>query len=507
MPRVPVRRPPTPPVLRWARLGAARPASPADALRRMGRRLGASVLVWPLGASVLGVLLAVLSGWVDQTVPAQAVPTALWVEADTASLLLATLAGVLVTVVAVLFWVRAAAVQLAAGQLSARVLQSYLGDRFQQATMGFVVGTFVHVVAVLWALPAQDASQPHLSALGAVALVVGAVLMILTAVVRSSHALRASAVADRIAETAIQRIQDQAIPGDDDHRVGQRAWREPPAAESEALQAHGSGWVCAIDEEQLLASVPPGAVVRLQVRLGDFVTRGATLAEVWLPRGSLADDASRAASLRAAFALGDARDLHHDVAYALRLLGDIAQRALAPGTNDFGAAQEAIVRLGAVLREVLVREPPVTPRTDDEDRWLLRPRDLDARGYVREAFERVRVDGARYPSVAAELLRTLGMLRQAVLEAGLDEHEPALCEQAELVLDSSAHAGLLPADLGALEELAVALGLRERAPTPANVVTPAEGAEASPIAAASALSGTAAVADDGAAEAASSGRG
>ncbi|MGM0675509.1 MAG: DUF2254 family protein, partial [Spirochaetota bacterium] len=159
-----------------------------------------SVFLWPVICTVGGFALALLTLSLDAVFGPRALPAALRVEPESARALLATLAGVLVTVVSVLFWVRAAAVQLAAGQFSARVLQGYLGDRFQQAAMAFVAGTFVHLVVVIWSLPRGSEGMPYIACLGAVVLVLVTIFMILISVVRSSTDLRASTVTNRIAE-------------------------------------------------------------------------------------------------------------------------------------------------------------------------------------------------------------------------------------------------------------------------------------------------------------------
>ena len=492
-----------PPALRRVRFASSQPVG---LVRRFLDRLNSgrqSVFFWPIACTLGGFLTATATLSFDAAVGAGAIPPVLRIQVENARSLLATIAGVLVTVVSVLFWVRAAAIQLAAGQFSARVLQGYLGDRFQQAAMAFVAGSFVHVVVVLRALPGDGGDMPYVATLGAVTLVVVTIFMILTSVVRSSTDLRASTVTDRIAEATIRRIHAQAIPGDDSREIQARSWTEPPSEETVPIRADRTGWIREIDEEALLASIPPGGVVILQVRVGNFVTPEAELARYWIAGEARntdndAPDESEPTKLRSAFKLGPSRNVEHDVGYGLRVLADIAQRALAPGTNDYGAAGEALVRIGAVLREVLVRQPPVTPRTDHENRWIIRPRELDARGYISEAFDRIRVDAAGYPSVCAEILRTLGMLIQAVQSAGNNDYVPALKDEASLVLATAQNAGILEQDLLLLRKLALALKLVS-VPAPAYATEaaerPTESDVAATVAASTALAGSTAVAD------------
>jgi hypothetical protein len=68
-------------------------------------------------------------------------------------------------------------------------------------------------------------------------------------------------------------------------------------------------------------------VIGLCHPVGDFVTRGTPLLEVWGPPGL---DASR---LRGLISLGVERTLEQDAAFALRIMVDIALAALSPAVN------------------------------------------------------------------------------------------------------------------------------------------------------------------------------
>ena len=67
--------------------------------------------------------------------------------------------------------------------------------------------------------------------------------------------------------------------------------------------------------------------------------------------------------------------MHNDIAFGVRQLLDIAERALSPGINDPTTALQAVNELHAVLRAMCARPDPPAYLSDDEDtvRAVYRP--------------------------------------------------------------------------------------------------------------------------------------
>ena len=499
-----------------------RAAAAVAAGLRWAARARHGVLFYPVVLSAVGVLGAHLMLAVDGLVQAGTLPIWATLTPSAATTLLATLAGALITVVGLLFWVRAAQVSLAATQFSARMLTGYLGDRRLQLTMGFVIGAFSYVVAVLAHIPAPADGAPGLTPdLAVVVAIVGvlaAVLRIVAAVMYGARMTHASEIVDSIAQATVARIRQDGVPGvtgdDDEANEGVRALPDLDARPLVPVEAPTSGWVRDVDEDALLDALGPNEVVSLRVRLGEFVTEGQTVAVVW-PRpapspveadpagedGGDGEDAGRPVAagedpqaaadptagehqaadgaiasadpslheppgpvvdheaVTGALTVGSSRSVATDVSYGLAQLVDVVQRALAPGNNDLTAASEAIQRLGVVLRELMIRDDHATSRVDEHRRWVLRPRELGTAGYLRLAFERVRIDGAAYPSVTAELLGTLGMLRAAALRAGRPDRAALCAQQARRLLSSASQSGTSADDQAELLVRAEELGL------------------------------------------------
>ena len=105
------------------------------------------------------------------------------------------------------------------------------------------------------------------------------------------------------------------------------------------------------------------------------------------------------------------------------------------------------MNLGAVLREILLRDLPPTVLRDERGRHLIRPHELNHADYVGRAFDQIRVAGAHQPTVAQYLLETLGLLRGEVEQAGLADRAEPLRRQARLVLTTCRSGSPLPEDL------------------------------------------------------------
>ena len=114
-----------------------------------------------------------------------------------------------------------------------------------------------------------------------------------------------------------------------------------------------------------------------------------------------------------------------------------------------------ILRLGSVLRPLLLAELPAQSVRDPSGRILLTPYDLDHPEYIAHAFDQLRLYAAPHPHVVLALIRTLRMLRDGCTAAGnRAEVVAALDRQIALVLDECRAAKPLPADLAKIEAVA-----------------------------------------------------
>src|SRR3954452_16075317 len=156
--------------------------------------------------------------------------------------------------------------------------------------------------------------------------------------------------------------------------------------------------------------------------MGDFVPAGAPLVRV---RDGVVPEDAVLAHVR----LEDERTHEHDPAYGIRKLVDIAERASADPFDDPTTTVQAIDRLHDCLRLLAGRRLPSGRYTDAAGAPRLLVRELQWPGYVRLAFDEVRLVASQNPQTARRLRAALLDL----LDAAPDDRRPPLERQLRLL--------------------------------------------------------------------------
>lgn len=161
------------------------------------------------------------------------------------------------------------------------------------------------------------------------------------------------------------------------------------------------GWVTSIDNRHLLDAVDDGGVLRVDVEVGDYVHSGTMLATVW----TLDPPSGLESAIREAIGTGTNRKIEGDPRFGLRLLSDIARRALSPGINDPATAVDVVTQLEEPLGEVLTRDLPHRVIGDcGNNRRLFRPDRPDRDDYIRSALQGIRLNAGAQPEVIRAII-------------------------------------------------------------------------------------------------------
>jgi uncharacterized membrane protein len=339
-------------------------------------------------------------------------------SAEAARVVLSTIAGSVVTIVALTFSITIVVLQLAATQYTPRILRQFLRDRTTQLTAGYYVGVFVYCLLVLRTVRGSGVGGaefvPALSITVAILLAVGALALLIVFIDNIARLIQVANVVPRITRDAAHAAREAARRGTGG------AWR--PVGAPAALRAQRPGYVRRITPADAAAHLPTGPWwIEAVAGPGSFVTTVDVIAHVW--PAERAEEARTA--VEASFAIANERDVADDPALGLRQLADIAIRALSPGVNDpttavmcIGYLRELAVQLSAGGRE----------RVDQYEDPALTFRIVGPRPEV--LFEPL-VEVGRYAighvRVAAEILAAIGdvarrgeipALRRASIELG-----------------------------------------------------------------------------------------
>jgi uncharacterized membrane protein len=181
----------------------------------------------------------------------------------------------------------------------------------------------------------------------------------------------------------------------------------------------------AIDEVKLqsLAS-SSGGIVEVVATVGDTMVEGMELLRVYGSKEEINDQA-----LRTAFIVGEQRAFDQDPKYAIRLLVDIAIRALSPAINDPTTAVQALDQIEDLLRRLGRRRLEIGAIHDGEGDLRLVTPHPSWDDFLALAFDEIRVYGAS----SVQVMRRMKALASDLIDFLPEERrKPVLRQQRRL---------------------------------------------------------------------------
>ena len=326
--------------------------------------------IWPIPVAYL--LLACVLGIglprLDRAL-GDAVPAAFGVGA--AQALLTAFATGLITVMGFIISVVIAGLTFSGTTVTPRMVREMQRNTTIRHVFGLLLLSVVYAFLVLNRVaPPHDSNYvPDLAVWLVVPLLVIDVIGLLLLVRQMGHTLRLVEIIDSVYHRAQQVIATMYPYALDAHRDGTEMTSGIDGPAYTLVNQERSGVVAALDVRELLAEATrANTTFELACAIGSYLPAGRPLLHVADRPSSMDIDEER---LLHAVVVGDERTIDQDPLYALRLLVDIATRALSPAVNDPSTAVQAIDRIGAIL-------------------WLLASRRLD-RGSIRDETGRVRL--------------------------------------------------------------------------------------------------------------------
>jgi uncharacterized membrane protein len=299
---------------------------------------------------------------------------------------------------------------MATSTFSARYMRLWYRDRVLHVLLAMLAGTFTFSFTLLARV--EQGSVPSLGVTVTGALMAADLFMFLFFLDRFVHRLRPVAVA-ALAAAAGKRAFHAVVAAADAPDAPEVIRRPPdlPGEPTAVVRATTGGSIQAIDTSGLvrIAREHGSTLVLLHV-VGDFVPAGAPVIHVY---GSGAGDERSQRRLRDTIVLAVERTIEQDPAFAVRIMVDIAIKALSPAVNDPTTAVQVINHLGDLLHVIgatdFRREPP---RDGRAGRVLLRARGWEQ--YLALGVTEIRAYGASSIQVARRLRAMLLELHDVV---------------------------------------------------------------------------------------------
>jgi uncharacterized membrane protein len=304
------------------------------------------------------------------------------------------------------------AIQVAGGQLTPRIIATtLLRDNVVRYSVGLFVFTLLFAVLSLNRLGER---VPEIVSLLVAVLGIVCVATFLFLIDYAARLLRPVSIAARVGEQGLAVIES-VYPDP----VGAADARQPPAQArptgpdgTARLVRHlgNSGILLAVDLANLaVLAERAGGVVELLPQVGDFVAQGEPLFALYAGAADLDDRL-----LESAVALGPERTLEQDPLFALRILVDIALKALSAAINDPTTAVLAIDQIQRLLRTVGLRDLQREVIADRGGRARVLYRTPDWEDYVHIACTEIRTCGAGNVQVARRLRAMLDHVAAAL---------------------------------------------------------------------------------------------
>ena len=311
-------------------------------------------------------------------------------------------------------------VQFSAIAYSPRLVHWIVRDRVLWHALGVFTATFLYALgAIAWLDRNHSGTTPVLTGWPVILLMLASVAMLV-------------ALVDRISLFQIRRML--SLTGDHGRQVIETMYPplEAPIASVAArefqqypetqtlLHVGRPRAIQYLDERSLFAlSSSAGGIVEIVSPAGDFVVEGTVLLRVYGAARQIDEKA-----LRRAIGMGGDRTFEQDPKYAIRLLVDIAIKALSPAINDPTTAVQALDQIEDLLRRLGSRRLEIDATRDSSGKLRLVIPHPAWEDFLDLAFEEIRYYGAN----SVQVMRRMKALLSDLISALPQERHQALLQ-------------------------------------------------------------------------------
>jgi uncharacterized membrane protein len=362
---------------------------------RLIRAIRTGLWFTPLVCVLSGLVLAICTTLIDRHW-GPFVPRGLTGTPRDVQQVLGTTASSIVTLMGLVLTMTLVVVQLAMGQFSSRIVRPLLENHPSQIVIGLFGATLVQAVITLRGVDVVQGQVPGLSVLVSYALFLTSLVMLVFYTHKIGITLRSSSLIDTAGDRGIKLV-DELFP-----TSGATSTEDP------VIASRTAGVVVRLLRERIVdAARKADCTLELIPMMGDFVPHDSPLFRIHGDESRV--DHKKVAEL---VILGDERALKEDLGAAMRALVDIADRGLQQPFSDPTTAVQSIHRLHDLLRRLAGRPFPDGIHRDEDGviRFVEPVRTWD--GYVRLAFDEIRVAGAHSPQIPRRLRAALDDLKR-----------------------------------------------------------------------------------------------
>ena len=357
--------------------------------------------------------------------------------------LYSAVASGMITLTAVVFSLTFLIVQFSSTAYSPRLVLWMARDPFLSHALGVFVGTFIYALtALVWVDRNGTSSVPLATFICAVVWLLASVGMF-TALVQKVGVLQIGETLQSINKTGRKVIAEMYPKPWRDSVVTVQVDTENRKPDQVLMYSGRPQAIQSIDTAQLVKIAKEAAgSIRVLVSVGDSVSKSTTLLEIH--NSLIPIDIPK---LESAFTLGNERTFEQDPKYAIRLLVDIAIKALSPAINDPTTAVQALDQIEDLLVNLGERDLNCGEFRDDGGAVRVFIQNPTWEDFLRLAFDEILAYGSssvqvmrRMKAVTSKLLSGLPPERHDAVEYWKKRTSQAVCQafpDPELRLDAS----------------------------------------------------------------------
>jgi uncharacterized membrane protein len=366
-------------------------------LFRLRIRLSSAMWLPVLAANVVAVALAIGLPVLDEHIGDQ---QALPITTSAAQTIFGALAGGMITFTGIVFSAVFVAAQIQTSSYSPRLAARIRRDPVVIAGLAFPTASASYALFALAAIGRQTNRSgdfvPAITVLFGLllaAVTLGAFVALVQRAFESTQIGGILRTLMRRAYAVIDDVHPRDAPAED---------APAPPAEARPREVMHTGppaVIAAIDRAALLrVAEQTGGFVDVVPVVGEYLASGRVVLRI---SGAREDPEPRLA--RRVFVLARQRTVDQDPAFVLRMLVDIAIRALSPAVNDPTTAVQVLDRVETLLVELAGRHPGPSIVVDDDGRARARVTAPRWSAYVELGLMEIRRYGADSPQVARRL--------------------------------------------------------------------------------------------------------
>ncbi len=380
--------------------------------RRLRARSGPWVIpaLYAAGALAAGLLLPRLEYFFLPGLPTT-------VSSSAAMAIYSSIASGMIALTGIVFSLTIVMVQFSATAYSPRLVVWVARDPVVSHALGVFTATFLYAIAALaWVDRGGAQRVPLISAL-AVVVLLGASVAVFIALIQRIALLQITRMLQFTGDQGRQVI-DTTYPPLDAVSAAVSLPRLEAAAVNQVVTHRGRPQAIQAFDTVALVELASraGAIVEVVAAVGDIVTESAVLLRVY------GGAPIKERQLLDAIHLGQDRTFDQDPKYALRLLVDIAIRALSPAVNDPTTAVQALDQIGDLLYRLGRRRLEISVIHDEAGQPRLVLPSPTWEDFLQLAFDEIR----SYGGDSVQVVRRMKALITDLTASVPEERRPAL---------------------------------------------------------------------------------